>query len=60
MKNIDIGVGIGLLILSSSIFWYAGSFKGLTVHGYGPDLFPQVLAVFMSFLAILLIKVDFC
>ena len=55
MKNVDIGVGIGLLILSSSIFWYAGSFKGLTVHGYGPDLFPRVLALFMSFLAILLI-----
>ena len=55
MKNVDIGVGVGLLILSSSIFWYARSFKGLTVHGYGPDLFPRVLAVFMSFLAILLI-----
>ena len=55
MKNVDIGVGIGLLILCSNIFWYAGSFKGLTVHGYGPDLFPRVLAVFMSFLAILLI-----
>ena len=55
MKNVDIGVGIGLLILSSSIFWYAGSFKGLTVHSYGPDLFPRVLALFMSFLAILLI-----
>ena len=55
MKNVDIGVGVGLLTLSSSLFWYAGNFKDLTVHGYGPDLFPRILAVFMSFLAILLI-----
>ena len=55
MKNVDIGVGVGLLILSSSLFWFAGNLRGLAVHGYGPDLFPRILAVFMGFLAILLI-----
>lgn len=55
MKRVDVGVGIGLMALSVWIFWYAGRYKQLAVHVYGPDLFPRVLASLMFALAIGLI-----
>lgn len=55
MKKVDIGIGIGLIVLSILIFWYAGEYREVTVHVYGPDLFPRILAVLMIVLAINLI-----
>lgn len=55
MKKVDIGVGAGLLALSIWLFWYAGRYKDLAVMGYGPDLFPRILASMMILLALGLI-----
>jgi len=55
MKRVDIGVGVGLLILNAWLFWYAGKYRDLTVHVYGPDLFPRILAGIMMLLALGLI-----
>ncbi len=55
MKKADIGVGIGLIILSAWIFWYASSYSRATIYYYGPNLFPQILAVGMCICAIILI-----
>lgn len=54
-KRIDIGVGIVLCILSSVIFIYAGSYKGSGVSQYGPNFFPQTLAVLMFLFSALMI-----
>lgn len=51
MKKVDLGTGTGLLILSAWLFWYSGRYRELTVHVYGPDLFPRILAVIMIGLA---------
>ncbi|MDI6753127.1 MAG: tripartite tricarboxylate transporter TctB family protein [Thermodesulfobacteriota bacterium] len=51
MKKVDIGVGAGLLTLSIWLFWYSGRYKELAVMGYGPDLFPRILASMMILLA---------
>ena len=51
MKKADIGVGIGLLVLSIWLFWYSGRYRDVAVHVYGPDLFPRILSLFMFFLA---------
>lgn len=55
MKRVDIGIGTALIMLSGWMFWYAGRYKELTVHGYGPDLFPRILASLMLVLAVGLI-----
>ncbi len=55
MKKVDLGVGAGLLTLSVWLFWYAGRYKDLAVLGYGPDLFPRILASMMIVLALGLI-----
>jgi len=55
MKRQDIGVGVGLLLLSTWLFWYVGRYKGKEIYGYGPDFFPRVLAVMMAILAVGLI-----
>lgn len=55
MKKADIGVGIGLIIWSAWIFWYASSYSQATIYYYGPNLFPQILAVGMCICAIILI-----
>jgi putative tricarboxylic transport membrane protein len=55
VKKADIGVGIGLIILSAWIFWYASSYSRATIYYYGPNLFPQILAVGMCICAIILI-----
>jgi hypothetical protein len=55
VKRVDIGVGTGLIALSAWIFWYSGRYRELTVHIYGPDLFPRILASMMFLLAVGLI-----
>lgn len=50
-KRIDVGVGIVLCIFSVIIYWYAEQqYAGRGVNTYGPEFFPQVLAL-MLFLA---------
>lgn len=51
MKRVDIGVGVSLLVFSAWLFWFAGRYQQLTVHRYGPDLFPHILAAMMFLLA---------
>ncbi len=55
MKKADIAVGSGLIILSVWIIWYAGEYSKATIYYYGPNFFPQVLAVAMIICAIILI-----
>lgn len=54
-KRIDIGVGIVLSIFSSAVFIYAGNYKGAGVSQYGPNFFPQSLAVLMFLFSVLMI-----
>ncbi len=55
MKKADIGVGSGLIIISAWIIWYAGKYSKATIYYYGPNFFPQILAVAMIICAIILI-----
>ena len=55
MKKADIGVGIALIIFSAWIFWYAGSYHEATIYYYGPNFFPQILALLMALCAVFLI-----
>jgi putative tricarboxylic transport membrane protein len=55
VKKIDIGTGIGLIIFSTWIFWYASAYSKATIYYYGPNFFPQVIAIAMSICAIILI-----
>ena len=55
MKKADIGVGIGLIIASTWIFWYTSEYRKATIYYYGPNFFPQLLAITMSICAIILI-----
>lgn len=55
MKKIDIGTGIGLIIFSTWIFWYASAYSKATIYYYGPNFFPQAIAIAMSICAIILI-----
>jgi hypothetical protein len=55
MKKEDIGTGIGLLILSTWLFWYVGRYRVKEIYGYGPDFFPRVLAVMMAIFGLSLI-----
>jgi hypothetical protein len=55
VKKADIGVGIGLIILSAWIFWYANSYRQAAIYYYGPNLFPQILSIAMCICAIILI-----
>ena len=55
MKKADIGTGIGLIIFSAWIFWYAGAYSKATIYYYGPNFFPQLIAIAMSICAIILI-----
>ncbi|NWF92792.1 MAG: tripartite tricarboxylate transporter TctB family protein [Syntrophaceae bacterium] len=55
MKREDIGIGVGLLILSTWLFWYVGRYRVKEIYGYGPDFFPRVLAVMMAILGLSLI-----
>ena len=42
VKKADIGVGIGLIIISTWIFWYASEYSKATIYYYGPNFFPQI------------------
>ena len=55
MKKADIATGIGLIIFSTWVFWYASAYSKATIYYYGPNFFPQVLAIAMSICAIILI-----
>jgi putative tricarboxylic transport membrane protein len=55
VKRADIGVGIGLIILGTWIFWYADAYREKTIYIYGPNFFPQILAVVMGLCGIILI-----
>jgi len=55
VKKEDIGIGVGLLILSIWLFWYVGRYKPKEIYIYGPDFFPRILAVMMCILALGLI-----
>ena len=55
VKRADIGVGIGLIIFSAWIYWYAGSYHEATIYYYGPNFFPQILALAMGLCAVFLI-----
>ena len=55
MKKADIWTGIGLIVFSAWIFWYASEYSKATIYYYGPNFFPQVLAGAMAICAIILI-----
>jgi hypothetical protein len=55
VKREDIGIGIGLLILSTWLFWYVGRYRPVEIYIYGPDFFPRILAVMMAILGLRLI-----
>jgi hypothetical protein len=55
VKKVDIGTGIGLIIFSTWIFWYASAYSKATIYYYGPNFFPQAIAIAMSICAIILI-----
>ena len=55
MKKADIGAGIGLIIFSTWIFWFASEYSKTTIYYYGPNFFPQFLAIAMSICGIILI-----
>ena len=55
MKREDIGIGVGLLILSTWLFWYVGRYAEKTIYIYGPQFFPKILAILMVILGLALI-----
>ncbi|MBI5969264.1 MAG: tripartite tricarboxylate transporter TctB family protein, partial [Deltaproteobacteria bacterium] len=55
VKKEDIGIGIGLIILSIWLFWYVGRYRSIEVYFYGPDFFPRLLAVLMFIFSLSLI-----
>jgi putative tricarboxylic transport membrane protein len=55
VKKIDISVGACLSVLSVAIYLYAETYKGSGVSNYGPNVFPQFLAVMLFITSIMLI-----
>jgi len=55
MQKTDVGVGAGLIALSAWVYWYAGTYRAATIYFYGPNFFPQILAVIMAVSAGILI-----
>ena len=55
MNKVDIGTGIGLIIFRTWIFWYASAYSKATIYYYGPNFFPQAIAIAMCICAIILI-----
>src|SRR4030042_2157080 len=55
VKREDIGIGVGLLILSTWLFWYVGRYAEKTIYIYGPQLCPKILAVMMAIFGLSLI-----
>ena len=55
MKRADIGVGIGLIILATWVFWYSSAYREKEIYIYGPNFFPQILSILMGICGIMLI-----
>ena len=55
MKSVDIGVGATLCVFSSVVYIYAERYKGAGLSNYGPNFFPQILAVLMFISSIVMI-----
>jgi putative tricarboxylic transport membrane protein len=55
MRRADIGVGIGLIILSTWIFWYSSAYRKAVIYIYGPNFFPQILSILMGLCGVILI-----
>ncbi|MGD9123570.1 MAG: tripartite tricarboxylate transporter TctB family protein [Desulfarculaceae bacterium] len=55
MQKADVGAGVGLIMLSAWVFWYAGTYRGATIYFYGPNFFPQVLSIAMAASAAILL-----
>jgi putative tricarboxylic transport membrane protein len=55
LKKADIGVGIGLLLLSVWVFWQSNAYRQTVIYIYGPNFFPQILAIFTAICALILI-----
>ncbi len=48
MQKTDVGTGIGLLALSVWVFFFSSQYSEKAVFFYGPNFFPQILAVLMA------------
>ena len=55
MKKADVGTGVGLLLLSLAVFWKAFEYRKTAIYIYGPNFFPQLLALALGVCAISLI-----
>lgn len=55
MKRADIGVGIGLIIFGTWVFWYSSAYRKTVIYIYGPNFFPQVLSILMGLCGVILI-----
>lgn len=55
MKRADIGVGIGLIIFGTWVFWYSSAYGKTVIYIYGPNFFPQVLSILMGLCGVILI-----
>jgi len=55
VKRADIGVGIGLIILGTWVFWYSSAYRKTVIYIYGPNFFPQVLSILMGLCGVILI-----
>jgi hypothetical protein len=55
MKKADIGAGVGLLLLSIGVFFKAFDYRQSVIYIYGPNFFPQLLAILLGVCAIALV-----
>jgi putative tricarboxylic transport membrane protein len=55
VKRADIGVGIGLIIFGTWVFWYSSEYRKTVIYIYGPNFFPQVLSILMGICGVILI-----
>jgi putative tricarboxylic transport membrane protein len=55
MQKTDVGTGIGLLAFSTWVFLFSSQYSKKAVFFYGPNFFPQLLAVAMAICACVLI-----
>ena len=55
MKRADIGVGIGLIIFGTWVFWYSSAYGKTVIYIYGPNFFPQILSILMGLCGVILI-----
>ena len=55
MKKADIGVGLGLIALSVWMFVFSLKYSEAAIYYYGPNFFPQFLALVMAGCALALV-----